>query len=145
MQVEAANVQGRNLILETLSQYSALMVLKHNFSQTKVDQFLTLQQEEHDTGQKKSEIVEVPLYLVEDDDHLYHNKGAIVMYKLQELIGEDSVNFTLQSFIVDWNTQTGRVKKNVDRYPISRDLLSYILGCTPIDLRTEVLKLFTEV
>ncbi len=54
MQVEGANVQGRNFILETLSQYAALMVLKNQYSKEKVQQFLELQKEIYDNKRKKA-------------------------------------------------------------------------------------------
>ena len=40
MQVEAANVKGQYFILETLSQYAAMMVLKAHYPKEKVQQFL---------------------------------------------------------------------------------------------------------
>ena len=145
MQVETANVKGRNFVLETLSQYSALMVFKSQFSQTKVDQFLTLQKELYEKGRNKSKVEEVPLYLVENEEYIYYNKGAIAMYKLQELVGEDKVNLALRSFINDWNSKDGHVKRKTKRYATSEDLISYIVGNTAEEKRNEVVKLFKEI
>ena len=145
MQVETANVKGRNFVLETLSQYSALMVIKNQFSQTKVDQFLELQQELYVKGKNKAKVEEAPLNLVENEKHIYYNKGVIVMYKLQEYIGEDNVNHALQSFIEDWNTKDGHMKYKMDRYATSEDLISCILESTPEKKRHKVMKLFKDI
>ena len=131
MQVEAANVQGQNFVLETLSQYSALMVLQRQYGQHKVDQFLTYQQERFELGLQKATVAEAPLYLVENEEHIYYNKGAIVMYELQNLIGEDEMNCALRLFIQDWNSKDGRIKSLAKRYATSEDLISYILNETP--------------
>jgi len=141
MQVEAANVQGKNFVLETLSQYSALMVFKEQFDQSKVDQFLGLQQELYEKGQQKSKTDEVPLHLVENEAYIYYNKGAIVMYNLQKLIGEDRVNLALRLFIQDWNSQNGKIKSTTDRYATSEDLIGYIVEVASESKKTEILKM----
>ncbi|MFP2994805.1 M1 family aminopeptidase [Spongiivirga sp. MCCC 1A20706] len=141
MQVEAANVQGRNFILESLSQYAALMVLKANYPKEKVDQFLALQKEEYDTKRIKSPS-EPSLAMVENQEFVYYNKGAIAMYKLQELIGEEQVNIALQDFIKDWHGAHGRFKMKTNRYATSKDLLEYFNAVTPKDLQYVVYDLF---
>lgn len=145
MQVETANVKGRNFVLETLSQYSALMVFKNQFSQDKVDQFLALQKELYEKGRNKTKVEEVPLYLVGNEEYIYYNKGVIVMNELQELIGEDKVNLALRSFINDWNSKDGLIKSNTKRYATSEDLISYIIENTSVEKRNEVTKLFNEI
>ncbi len=145
MQVEAANVKGGNFILETLSQYSALMVFEKHYSQKKVDQFLDLQKDLYDKGRNKSKAGEIPMYLVENEEYLYYNKGAGVMYKLQEYIGEDKVNQALQSFLKDWNSQNGEIKCKTDNYATSEDVISYFLENTSEEKRSEVMKLFKEI
>ncbi len=134
MQIESANVQGQHFILETLSQYAALMVLKANYSEEKVRQFLALQKEIYDDKRKKA-TSEPSLALVTNEDFVYYNKGAIAMYKLQQLIGEEQVNKALQNFISDWRSHTGTIKATTDRYATSRDLLQYFRDVTPEDLQ----------
>lgn len=130
MQVEGANVQGRNFILETLSQYGAIMVLKAHYPQEKVDQFLELQQEDYDKKRKYA-VSEPSLALVENEDFVYYNKGVMAMYKLQQEIGEKQVNKALQRFIDDWRSYEGKVKQTTDRYATSSDLLGYLRAVTP--------------
>ncbi|WP_109301005.1 M1 family aminopeptidase [Aquimarina sp. AU474] len=144
MQVEAANVQGRNFILETLAQYSAIMVLKENYPEEKVQQFLELQKEIYDTKRKKA-AVEPSLALVENQDFVYYNKGAIAMYNLQQLIGEDKVNLALQRFIKDWRSYRGKLKMETNRYATSKDLLKYFRAVAPRDLHQAIHDLFETI
>ncbi|NNF33801.1 MAG: peptidase M1 [Saprospiraceae bacterium] len=128
MQLEAANVSGRNMILETLSQYSAMMVLKEKYGEEKVKQFLQLQLEDYQEGIRRQKKEELPLSLVENEDHIYYAKGAINMYALTECIGEDKVNLALQNFLQDWHSFDNPDK--ADRYATTRDLLQYFKEVT---------------
>lgn len=141
MQVEAANVQGRNFILEALSQYAALMVLKKRYPSEKVMQFLELQEEIYERERKKA-ISEPTLALVGNEDYVYYNKGALAMYKLQELIGEEQVNLALQHFIEDWRSDSGSAKTEAKRYATSKDLLQYFKSVCPKEKRPTIQELF---
>lgn len=141
MQVEGANVQGRNFILETLSQYGALMVLKSAYPQEKVDQFLELQKEIYEKERRKA-TSEPSLALVENEDFVHYNKGAINMYKLQQHIGEERVNRALARFIRDWRSYQGEIKSTTQRYPTSEDLLEYFRAETPDELQDVIYELF---
>lgn len=145
MQVEAANVKGRHLILETLSQYAALMVLKNYYSEEKVQQFLTLQKDKYLDGKRRGASEEPSLALVENQDYIYYAKGAINMYTLQEIIGEDQVNLAIKRFIEDWNTHDGHLKIKTKRYATTKDLLSYFKAVTPVHLQRTVSDLFESV
>lgn len=131
MQVAAANVQGKNFILETLSQYAALMVLKEHYSEQKVEQFLEFQKELYTIAQKKSKTTEQSLALIENQDFVYYNKGVLAMYLFQQKVGEKNVNIALQRFLRDWNSLDGIKKLQTKRYATSRDLLDYFRAVTP--------------
>lgn len=145
MQVEAANVQGKHMILETLAQYAALMVLKNNYPKEKVTQFLTYQDEAYHRKQKKTKMPEPSLALVGNQDYVYYNKGALAMYILQDKIGEDKVNLALQRFIEDWNTYNGKIKTTTKRYATTKDLLHYLKEVTPSSLQYLIHDLFETV
>ncbi|AZJ37051.1 M1 family aminopeptidase [Tenacibaculum singaporense] len=131
MQIEAANVQGKHMILETLAQYGALMVLKNNYPKEKVTQFLAYQEETYNRERKKTKTPEPSLALVGNQDYVYYNKGALAMYILQDKIGEDKVNLALQRFIEDWNTYNGKIKATTNRYATTKDLLHYLKEVIP--------------
>jgi hypothetical protein len=145
MQIEAANVKGQLMLLETLSQYAAIMVLKQKYSEEKVQQFLDIQKDKYLDG-KRSEFKQEPaLELVENQDYIYYAKGAINMYEFQKLIGEDKVNLALKRFISDWNTLDGKLKMNTDRYATTKELLDYFRDVTPKHLQYNITELFESV
>ncbi len=145
MQLETANVLGRNFVLETLAQYSALMVFKHRFPKEKVDELLSTQMEKYREGLKKAKEEEVALNEVGNEDYIYYYKGINTMHQLSELIGEENLNKALRLFLLDWNSKNGRIKKTTRRYATSEDLVSYILSQTPLDHKQEVAYMLTVV
>ncbi len=145
MQVEAANVKGQYFILETLSQYAAMMVLKEHYPKEKVQQFLELQLEKYEEGKLRESGVEPTLALVDNQDYIYYAKGAINMYKLQEAIGAKKVNTALKRFLEDWNTINGKLKLTTNRYPTSQDVLDYFKEVTPDHQQDIITDLFETV
>jgi hypothetical protein len=143
LQLEAANVQGQNMILETLAQYSAMMVLKEKYSSKKIQQFLKAQLEEYEKAKLKSHKEELPLVLVENEEHIYYNKGALAMYELQTRIGENNVNLALQNFLNDWHSFNNTGKPN--RYSTTQDLLQYFRAVTPDSSQYVITDLFENV
>lgn len=143
LQLEAANVQGQNMILETLAQYSAIMVFKEKYPDEKVQQFLKLQLDAYLEAGLKSRKEELPLALVENENHIYYNKGALNMYELQERIGEKNVNMALQNFLKDWHSFNNYQKPN--RYSTTLDLIQYFREVTPDSVQYVVTDLFERV
>ncbi|MGS2726225.1 M1 family aminopeptidase [Psychroserpens sp. BH13MA-6] len=145
MQVEAANVKGQLFILETLSQYAAMMVLKDSYSEEKLLQFLEIQKVKYKEGQDKATVEEPALALVENQNYVYYAKGAIAMYELQKHLGEAQVNKALKRFLADWNTTNGTLKTLTNRYATSEDLLGYFREVTPDSLQYLITDLFEDV
>ncbi|UFH34519.1 ABC transporter permease/M1 family aminopeptidase [Flavobacterium acetivorans] len=143
LQLEAANVQGQNMILETLAQYSAIMVLKEKYPDKKVQQFLKFQLDEYTEANLKSSKKELPLALVENEEHIYYNKGAIAMYELQKQIGEENVNTALQHFLNDWHSLNNSQKPN--RYATTADLIKYFHEVAPDSKQQVITDLFEQV
>ncbi len=129
IQLEAANVQGQKMILETLAQYSAMIVFKEKYNDEKVQQFLKLQSDTYQEANLKSKKEELPLALVENEEHLYYNKGALIMYELQKRIGEKKLNEALQKFIHDWRSFNNPQKPKC--YSTTEDLIRYFREVTP--------------
>ena len=144
MQLQAANVQGKNMILETLAQYSALMVMKKKYSKEKIEQLLQKEQEVYLQAKKRYTNQEVPLELVEKQDYIFNAKGILAMYALQNYIGEEKVNLALKRFIRDWNNSNGKLKSKTPNYPTTKELLTYFIEVTPVSLRHKVYSLFEK-
>ena len=143
MQLEASNVQGQLMILETLAQYSAIMVLNEKYPVEKVQQVLDLQLEIYQEAVLKSAEEEPSLATVQNQNYIYYNKGALNMYEFQERIGENNVNIALRNFLNDWHSFNNPLKP--DRYSTTHDLLQYFRDVTPDSLQHVVTELFEEV
>jgi hypothetical protein len=143
MQLEAANVQGQLMTLETLAQYSAMMVFKDRYADERVQQFLQAQLDAYNDAALRTKRDEQPLALVEKDAHIYYNKGALAMYAFQRQVGEESVNRALQRFLEDWRSFDNPRKPR--RYATTADLIQYFRDETPDSMQHVVTELFQEV
>ncbi|MGB0262971.1 MAG: M1 family aminopeptidase, partial [Henriciella sp.] len=98
-QVMAANVQGGTMLIETLAQYGALMVMKQEYGEDAMRRFLKYELDNYLSSRGAEALEELPLYKVENQAYIHYRKGAVIMYALQDYIGEDVVNRTLSRLI----------------------------------------------
>jgi len=98
-QVIGGNVQGSTVMSETLSQYSALMVMEKEYGRAKMRKFLRHELDRYLQGRATERKKELPLMLVENQPYIHYNKGSLVMYALREYIGEEALNRALAKYI----------------------------------------------
>lgn len=98
-QVAGAQMQGMTVIVETLAQYSALMVMEEEYGADKMRRFLRYELDRYLQSRGSEQIEELPLMLSENQPYIHYRKGSLVMYALQDLIGEDKVNLALRNFL----------------------------------------------
>jgi len=98
-QVIGGNVQGATMLSETMAQYSALMVMKHTFGADKMKRFLSYELDRYLMGRAAERKKEMPLALVENQPYIHYQKGSLVMYALQDYIGESTANQALSNYI----------------------------------------------
>ena len=118
-QVTGANVQGAAVLSESLSQYSAIMVLKKKYGEQKLRKFLKYELDKYLQGRAVEAYQEMPLYKVETQAHIYYQKGSVVMMAMHDLFGEERLNRILKEFVSDFKYQN-------NPYPTTLDLLSYL-------------------
>ena len=98
-QVIGARMQGMTMIVETLAQYSALMVLEREYGEERMRRFLKYELDAYLSGRGGELIDELPLALVENQPYIHYRKGSVAMYALKDAIGEAAVNRALAQFI----------------------------------------------
>jgi ABC-2 type transport system permease protein len=104
-QVIGGDVQGATMLVETMSQYSALMVMEKEYGREKMQKFLRYELDRY-LGDRGGELVaELPLSQVENQGYIHYRKGSLVMYALRDAIGEEKVNAALAKFIRDYGFQ----------------------------------------
>ncbi len=118
-QVGGANVQGSAIISESLSQYSALMVMEKKYGRDKIRKFLKYELDRYLRGRSVELIEEMPLYRSENQQYIHYRKGSVVMMALKDRLGEQRLNKALADFLA-------RFKYQSRPYPTTLDLISYI-------------------
>ncbi len=122
-QVASADMQGGAMLSETFAQYSALMAMKHLYGPDQIRKFLKFELDSYLRSRGGEAVEELPLERVEDQGYIHYRKGSLVMYRLQDEIGEDAVNRALRKLIHDYAFKG-------PPYPASKDFVA--------DLRAEV-------
>jgi len=98
-QIIGAEMQGGTMLSETLSQYSALMVMKHLYGDDKIRRFLKFELDGYLRRRGGELVEELPLMRVENQQYIHYNKGSLVMYLLQDRLGEAAVNRALRTIL----------------------------------------------
>jgi aminopeptidase N len=100
------------------------MVMKSEFGPAKMRRFLKYELDRYLIGRTTERKKELPLLRVEDQDYIHYRKGSLVMYALQDYIGEEAVNQTLARYIQ-------AVAFRGPPYTTAADLLAYLREATP--------------
>lgn len=131
-QVMEAGVKGNAMLSESMSQYSALMVLKNKFSPEILERYLKYELDRYLSGRAFERKKEQPLEFVEGQGYIHYQKASLVFFALQDYIGEDSVNAAFKRYNEKWRFKDAP-------YPTSADLLNEIRKVTP-DSMTYIIK-----
>ncbi|MBS1554216.1 MAG: aminopeptidase [Bacteroidetes bacterium] len=137
-QVMEAGVKGNAMLSESMSQYSALMVLKHKFTPEIIERYLKYELDRYLSGRAGERKKEQPLELVEGQGYIHYQKASLIFFALQDYISEDSVNAAFRRF-----NQTWRFKDAP--YPTSADLLKEIRKVTPDSLQYLIKDMFETI
>ncbi len=137
-QVIGANVQGATVMSETMSQYSALMVMEKEYGEEHMRKFLKYELDSYLSGRSFERKKENPLILNENQQYIHYRKGSVVMYALKDYIGEDSLNAALSRYI-------DAVAFQEPPYTTSLEFLSYIREVTPDSLAYVLEDMFENI
>ncbi len=137
-QVIGGDVQGATLMSEALAQYSALMVMEKRYGKDQMRKFLKYELDKYLRGRRSEMLKELPLTLVENQNYIHYNKGSVVMYALQDYIGEENVNSALAAYLSDWAYLE-------PPFSNSADFMRYIYNVTPDSLQYLVHDMFETI
>lgn len=127
-QVIGASVQGATMISESFAQYSALMVMKEAYGDDKMKEFMRYEMEKYLRGRTKETNHELSLMTSEKQNYIHYAKGSVVMFALQDYLGEEKVNAALRKFLKDKSYQEAP-------YTTSLEFMDYIEAETPDSLQ----------
>lgn len=137
-QVIGAAVKGATLMSETMSQYSALMVMEKMYGREKINKFLKYEMDRYLGGRGSEEIKEQPLMYNEAQQYIHYRKGSVIMYALRDYIGEDSLNAALKRYV-------SKVAYQEPPYTASREFVSYVSQAVPDSLKYLVTDFFENI
>ncbi len=126
-QVIGADVQGSVMLSEAFAQYSAAKVMEKKFGIQIVGKFMKSELNSYVMGRAYESREEQPLYLVENQQYIHYNKGAIVMYAMADMIGGRTMNRALTRYLES-------VKFQERPYTNSLEFLSILEEETPDSL-----------
>lgn len=137
-QVVSGNTKGATVLVESLAQYSALMVMKHAFGEGKMRKFLKYELDRYLFGRSQERKKELPLAQNENQQYIHYQKGSLAMYLLQDMIGEDKVNAALREVIAE------HANKGAP-YANSKALVNALRKVTPDDKQYLIDDLFESI
>jgi ABC-2 type transport system permease protein len=137
-QVIGADEQGSTALSETLAQYSAEMVMKHMYGPYMMRKFLKFELDSYLRSRALDVLQEEPLERVENQPYVHYRKGSLVMYRLQDELGEDAVNRALRHLLHDFAFKG-------PPYPTSLDLVRNLRAEAPADKQQLITDLFEKI
>jgi hypothetical protein len=143
-QLVGGEVEGSNMMSETLAQYSAYMVMQQKYGKDYMRKVLRHFLDQYLRGRAGEVRHEPPLALVQREPYVWYQKGGQIMYTLADYIGEDKIDNALHNFLMQYryanaNNQVDAADNSHNAtdqpYPDTRMLLDAIYAQTPDDLR----------
>jgi aminopeptidase N len=137
-QVIGGNVQGGTMLVETMAQYSALMVMEKEYGRDKMQRFLRYELDNYLRDRGSELVAEQPLVLVENQPYIHYRKGSLVMYALRDYIGEEAVNRALAKFLRDHAFEGAP-------YTTATELVKYFRAEAPPQYQETITDLFERI
>jgi hypothetical protein len=137
-QIAAANVQGSTMLVESLAQYSALMVMEKEYGRNHMRRFLRYELDRYLSGRGGEAIEELPLYRVENQQYIHYRKGSLIFYRLRDEIGEEALNRALKRYLADKGYQESP-------FTTSAELLDYIRAEAPAAKQALITDMFEKI
>jgi aminopeptidase N len=134
----SAQMQGGTMLVETLAQYSALMVMEKKYGKDQIRRFLKYELDNYLRSRGGEAVEEVPLERVENQPYIHYRKGALVMYLLKDQIGEDAVNRALRRFLEQYKFKGAP-------FASSKDLVKLFKEEAPADKQQLIVDLFEKI
>jgi ABC-2 type transport system permease protein len=144
-QLIGADVEGSNMMSESLAEYSALQVMAHKYGRDLMHRYLRHELDRYLRGRAGEIRHEPPLAMVQREDYVWYQKGGQILYTLADYIGEDKLDLALHNFLMQYryanaNNQVDAHDKPATgaldaAYPDTRMLVDAIRAQTPPELQ----------
>jgi len=138
-QVVGATMQGGTMLSESFAEYSSLITMKSiTPNPMKMRDFLKYDHNRYLRGRSSETEKELPLYKVENQGYIHYGKGSLILYALQDYIGEDKVNLAMREFLDAY-------RYKAPPYPTSLDFMTFLEPQIPDSLQYLITDWFKEI
>jgi len=137
-QVAGADTRGASVLSEGLAEYTALMVMKRALGPDKMRRYLRYNLDGYMFGRVQENGRELPLTHDENQRYIHYRKGALALYLLQDMLGEDTVNGVLRGLLQQHAYQGAP-------YPSAASLANALRAVTPGDKAYLIDDLFESI
>lgn len=121
-QLASAKVEGEVLLIETLADYSALMVMKKLYGETYVNSVVTDSTRKYLSGRGADILGETPLYKMLGQRYLRYHKGPVVLNAIRHLISENKLNQALKLLLEKKSNATKNYATSLDLLHIIKEI-----------------------
>lgn len=128
-QITPSYTRGANQLSESMAEYSSLMVLKKEYGEEAIQKFLKYELDSYLRGRANEDKFEDNLLQNESRPYVWYRKGGLVLYALQDLIGEENLNRGFRNFL-----QNAAFRQKAP-FATSNEWYKYIKEVTPDSLR----------
>lgn len=126
-----ADVEGAQMLSESLSEYAALVVTDRLHGRPFTQKFLRAELERYLRGRAGETKGEHPLTRVDLQAYIWYQKGSLALFALRDLIGEQALHGALRAYLDE-----GRFAG--PPYATTLDLMKHIRAATPDSLQQAI-------
>lgn len=137
-QVLGANVEGAEMLSESLAEYTAIKIMEQKDGLARTRKFLRFDLDRYLRGRGSEREGESPLVKVQNQQYIHYPKGALAFYALSERIGTEKLNATLSRFVQDKQFQE-------PPYATAPELMAYLHEDAPADAQEFLTDQFEKI
>ena len=143
-QLIGGNVEGSNMMSESLAEYSALRVAEKKYGSENMRRFLSHELDGYLRGRAGETRHENALVLVQNETYVWYQKGSVVLYALSDYIGEDKLNAALHNFLMQHQYANANTSQEVP-YPDTREFVDALRAATPPEYQYYITDAFENI
>ncbi len=133
-QLIGGEVEGSNMMSESLAEYSALRIMEKKYGEANMRKFLKYELDGYLRGRSGEVRHEPPLALVQREGYVWYQKGSVILYALSDYIGEDKLNQALGTFLRQYRYANAETSQD-QPYPDTRQFVAALRSVTPPELQ----------
>lgn len=128
-QVMPSATRGANQISESMAEYSSLMVMKKEYGVDAMQKFLKESLDTYLRSRANESKFEKTLMDNDNQKYVWYEKGGLVLYGLQDLIGEKNLNNAFKAYI-----EAARFRQKAP-FTTTLEWYDFMKAATPADLQ----------